>query len=65
MDWSMRGAGMMLIGLPIAEHTVPGATRFLPLGGDGMVQTAIVFAGAYLLSEIVKFVRDVQIARKK
>jgi len=65
MNLFMRCAAMVLIGLPIAEHVIPGAERFLPLGGDTMVQTAIVFAGAYLSYELWDFLMDARDASKK
>ena len=61
----MRIASVFLLGLPVLEYIVPGARNILPLGGDYMIQTAIVFCVAYILYEVLDMAFGKNNARKK
>tara|TARA_R110000765_G_C18663136_1_gene577086 strand:+ start:202 stop:387 length:186 start_codon:yes stop_codon:yes gene_type:complete len=61
----MRLAAAFLMGLPVAEYLIPGARSVLPLGGDYMTQTAIVFILAYVLYELFDIAFGMNDARKK
>ena len=48
----MRLSAILLILLPVVEVLVPNAKTVLPLGGNHLFQTAIVFSVAYALFEL-------------